>query len=165
MKPRKVRALEVLIDECRSLFLQMRAASEEVHQDLGLSLGTRRILRWLHEQGPATVPQIARARKVSRQHIQMVVNGLLARELVEMFDNPAHRRSNIVQLTGLGHHLIQEMDRREQHIWRVLDLNVKRRDLDSSAGVLTRLRQLLDSDDWHRAVLSARESLSRPPTP
>lgn len=156
MKPRKVRALEGLIDEARSLFYQLRAAAEEIHEDLDITVGQRAILGWIGEKGPATVPEIARARKVSRQHIQSVVNGFAARGLVASEDNPAHRRSSIVQLTGQGRMLVEELERREARIWRVLDLKVKRRDLDAASGVLSRLRQLLESDDWHRAVQDSR---------
>jgi DNA-binding MarR family transcriptional regulator len=156
MKPRKVRALEALLDEARSLFYQLRAAAEEIQEDLDISVGQRAILSWIGENGPATVPEIARARKVSRQHIQSVVNRFAARGLVSSEDNPAHRRSSIVQLTGQGRVLVEELDRREVRIWRALDLEVKRRDMDDAAGVLSRLRRLLESAEWHRAVKDSR---------
>jgi DNA-binding MarR family transcriptional regulator len=40
---------------------------------------------------------------VSRQHIQTIVNELLHEGLVELRDNPAHRRSCLVALTAAGH--------------------------------------------------------------
>jgi DNA-binding MarR family transcriptional regulator len=39
---------------------------------------------------------------VSRQHIQAIVNELLREGLVELRDNPAHRRSCLVALTAVG---------------------------------------------------------------
>ena len=156
MKAKKVRALEALIDESRSLFYRLRAAAEEIHEDLDITVGQRAILDWIGEKGPATVPAIARARNVSRQHIQSVVNAFMARGLVVSEDNPAHRRSNIVQLTGQGRMLVEELDRRQARIWRALDLEVRRRDLDAAADVLSRVGQLLESKDWHRAVRDSR---------
>lgn len=156
MKPKKLLAVEALIGESRALFYQLRSAAEEIHDDLDITVGQRAILGWIGEKGPATVPQIARARNVSRQHIQTVVNGFAARGLVMTEDNPAHRRSHMVQLTGQGRMLVEELDRREARIWRLLDLKVKRRDLDTASGVIASLRRLLESDDWRRAVEESR---------
>jgi DNA-binding MarR family transcriptional regulator len=156
MKPKKVRALEALIDESRSLVQRLRAASEEIHEDLDITVGQRAILGWIAEKGPATVPEIARARNVSRQHIQTVVNVFAARGLVVSENNPAHKRSHIVHLTGQGRMLVDELDRRQARIWRALDLKVGRRDIETAASVLSRLGQLLESKDWRQAVRDSR---------
>lgn len=159
MKPKKVVALESLIDQCRRLSRELRAAADEVHADLELTAGTRVLLRHLSEQGPATVPQIARARNVSRQHVQMVVNRFQALGLVALEENPKHRRSRIVRLTDAGAARVAGMDAREERIWRLLSLNVKRKDLDAAAVVLNRLRRLLDSEEWRQAVSEGRGEL------
>jgi len=57
-----------------------------------LSAARRGVLRSLARLGPQTVPQMAGARPVSRQHIQTIVNALAADGLVETIDNPAHKR-------------------------------------------------------------------------
>jgi DNA-binding MarR family transcriptional regulator len=62
----------------------------------------RAVLEFLQAQGPTPVPHIARSRGVSRQHIQTIVNELLDEGLVELRDNPAHRRSCLVALTAAG---------------------------------------------------------------
>jgi DNA-binding MarR family transcriptional regulator len=156
MKPKKVVALEALVDQSESVSLGLRDATDEIHADLDLSPGMRSLLRHLAAQGPATVPEIARARGVSRQHVQMVVNRFRERGLVKFIDNPQHQRSRLVRLNKAGKKLVAEMDRREEHIWRVVELKVKRRDLEAAAGVLSRLRRLLDSEDWRRAVEDSR---------
>lgn len=159
MKPKKVAALEGVIDESRGLFADLQRAIEEIHGDLGLTPGIRDLLRQLREQGPATVPEIARAREVSRQHVQSVVNRLDEEGLVELADNPKHRRSRIVQLTPTGRQLVNEMDRREERVWRTLGLGVKRRELKETADVLARVRLLLTGDDWRRAVAESRATV------
>ena len=157
MKPKKVLALEALIDESQTLYLALQAARDQLQEDVGLTPGMRSLLRHLKEFGPGTVPDIARSRGVSRQHVQTVVNAFYQRGLVKFVDNPVHQRSRIVRLNKAGKKLVAEMDRREQRIWRVADLKVKRSDLEAAAGVLSRLRRLLESDDWRRAVAGSRD--------
>ncbi len=60
------------------------------------------VLRTLVREGPQTVPAIARARPVSRQHCQTIVNGLAAQGMVETLDNPRHRKSKLVRATDAG---------------------------------------------------------------
>ncbi len=60
----------------------------------------RAVLEFLQAQGPTAVPRIARSRGVSRQHIQTIVNEPLDEGLVELRDNPAHRRSCLVAVTA-----------------------------------------------------------------
>ena len=48
------------------------------------------------------MPRIAGSRGASRQHIQTIVNELLHEGLVELRDNPVHRRSCLVALTAAG---------------------------------------------------------------
>jgi DNA-binding MarR family transcriptional regulator len=69
----------------------------------------RGVLEVLLLRGPATVPNMARARGVSRQHIQQQVDALLERDLLERRNNPAHRRSSMFALSDNGRALIQNM--------------------------------------------------------
>ncbi|MEZ6022407.1 MAG: MarR family transcriptional regulator [Hyphomonadaceae bacterium] len=60
------------------------------------------VLRTLAKDGPQTVPDIARARPVSRQHCQTICNALHEQGLVAFVDNPKHKRSKLVQVTDKG---------------------------------------------------------------
>jgi DNA-binding MarR family transcriptional regulator len=102
-----------LMDEVRLLMHAAVVFVEELHADLDVSTPERAVLEFLVRNGPTTVPDVARARGVSRQHIQTIVNGLLDRELVEPRRNPAHRRSPLVALADDGRRQIDEMLRRE----------------------------------------------------
>src|SRR5436305_7931387 len=64
---------------------------------------SRVALQVLQRCGPQTVPQIARARFSSRQNIQILVNRLQKEGLVELVENPDHKRSVLVRLTHRGH--------------------------------------------------------------
>ena len=89
-------------------------------------MGMRAVLEFLRRNGPATVPTIARSRGVSRQHIQALVNLLLGQHLAEAADNPAHRRSLLVQLTAKGAQTIDRMRRREAAVLGETEIALER---------------------------------------
>ena len=59
-------------------------------------------LRQLIQEGPQTVPDMARSKPVSRQHCQTIVNALEAQGFVEFIDNPKHKTSKLVRVTKRG---------------------------------------------------------------
>ena len=63
-----------------------------------------------------SVPQMARARLVSRQHIQSHVNGLQREGLVELAENPAHKRSHLARLTPEGKEAVHSVKQREAEL-------------------------------------------------
>lgn len=79
----------------------------------GLSVGVRNVLDQLRRDGERTVPQLARAQDLSRQFIQRMVHEARGAGLVELVDNPAHRRSNLVRITPDGHEAITAVAARE----------------------------------------------------
>jgi DNA-binding MarR family transcriptional regulator len=72
------------------------------------------VLEHLDARGPATVPDMARAKTVTRQHIQQLVDGGLAAGLIEARVNPAHRRSPLIALTPRGAATFAEIRKRER---------------------------------------------------
>src|SRR4051794_20483887 len=107
-------ALSALVDETVLLFHRLRAAAEAVHGEGEASAARRGVLRGLATGGPQTVPEMARARPCSRQHIQTIVNGLVDDRLVALVPNPAHRSSPLVALTAEGKAAVTDIDRRER---------------------------------------------------
>jgi DNA-binding MarR family transcriptional regulator len=93
---------EALADEVRLHFHALVRLAGALHGDLKVTAPMRAVLEYLQAQGPTPVPRIARSRGVSRQHIQTIVNDLLDEGLVELRDNPAHRRSCLIALTDGG---------------------------------------------------------------
>ena len=136
-------AFEEIIDETTGLFHLLHAVAAQLHGGGELTAGRRGILRGLDRLGPQTVPQMARARPVSRQYIQMLVNELEADRLVELCDNPAHRRSRLVRLTAAGRDALAAMYRRETELYTALDLPVSEVALRDAAGTLRRIREAL----------------------
>ena len=84
-------ALGRVIDETRAFFHCLRLAAEQLHAADRLPACERAVLVELATQGPRTVPEMARARPVSQQHIQTLVNALLRRALVTLAENPPHQ--------------------------------------------------------------------------
>lgn len=148
--------LMAVMDETRKLFHRMRVAAEQLHRQGGMSGGRRGILRDLDRLGPQTVPQMARARPVSRQHIQTLVDQLRGEGQVEFMENPAHKRSHLVRLTPKGKELVDEMNRREAKILTRLEIGIPERDLRTAAEALKAVRELFESDQWRRLVKRIR---------
>jgi DNA-binding MarR family transcriptional regulator len=69
------------------------------------------LMKSLDQQGPQTIPELARARPVSRQHIRALAQSLIRRGWIASVPNPAHRRSFLLQLTPGGRQALETMDR------------------------------------------------------
>lgn len=145
-------ALQEVIDQTRSLFHQLKAAAREVHGGDSLAGGRRGVLLNLLKEGPLTVPTMARARPVSRQHIQTLVNALQADGLVRLQENPAHRRSKLVALTEGGRTAIQDMLARERRILESLPRVVGTEDLRTAARVMRETRGLFRGPEWQTVL-------------
>src|SRR5262249_10210687 len=78
-----------------------------------LPIGLQNLLRALSPEDSQTVPQIARGLGTSRQNIQVLMNSLLKRKLVEFVSNPAHQRSRLVRLTEEGRQFVVNLTQNE----------------------------------------------------
>jgi DNA-binding MarR family transcriptional regulator len=105
---------------------------------------SRAALQVLQRCGPQTVPQIARARFSSRQNIQILINRLQKEGLVELVENPDHKRSVLVRLTHRGQAAIAEASREEAELNTKLRPSFSQSELIFAAEVLNKLRKMLD---------------------
>ena len=94
--------LYAVIGEVRTCFNLLKTLAERLHRDAGVNASMRAVMEALAVGPPRTVPDIASARGVSRQHIQTVMNGLVDEGLAVASDNPAHKRSPLYDLTPKG---------------------------------------------------------------
>jgi len=141
-------ALFAVFEETRALFHRLKVVVEQIHKEGQMSGGLRGVMRSLLAEGPQTVPQMARARPTSRQHIQVLVNRLLELDLVELVDNPAHKRSRLVSLTPAGIKRIEAMNRREAALLQEFPVGVSEKNLHSTVRTLKKLREVFESDNW-----------------
>lgn len=148
--------LERMIAETVSLFHRLKVAAEEMHGQGDNTAGRRGILRGLSRLGPQSVPQMARSRPVSRQHVQSLVNGLLKDGLVALTPNPAHQRSHLVQLTKKGTALVESMIHKERAVLSRLRLSLSERELNAAAKVLCVVREHFSGPGWKRALRGSR---------
>jgi DNA-binding MarR family transcriptional regulator len=122
-----------LLAAAAALSERWRYAAEE---EGPVTAGHREVLRELALSGPQTVPQLARARSVSRQNIQILTNALLKEKLVAREANPAHQRSHLIRLTPRGRRLVEESLGREERRLRHLEVPVTRGEVKTAVRVL-----------------------------
>jgi len=134
--------LAPLVNRIPRLHFLLKALADQLHEDLGISAAMRSVLASLTASGPRTVPDLARERPVSRQHIQTIVNDLLTRGLVETLPNPSHRRSPLVGLTDEGQRHYRLIRQREADLLSRTAPSVSHADIAAA----TRLFDLLERD-------------------
>jgi len=134
-----------LIEEAVALHLRANAVVEHLHRRPELTNACRGVLRDLARLGPLTVPQLARRRECSRQHVQVLVNRLVADGMAELLRNPDHRRSPLVSLTAAGRDALEAMFAREAELINELPVESAVEDLRRAAEVLRELRRLLEA--------------------
>jgi len=132
-----------MIDETVLLFRRLRSVAEALHGEGTLSGGRRNVLRELKRSGPQTVPQMARSRAVTRQHVQALVNPLDEQGFVEFVDNPAHRRSRLVRLTHSGEGYLDRMQSREADLLSALNVGASTERVESAVEVMRLVREAL----------------------
>lgn len=135
------RTLKAVIDHIRRCFGLLDAVSDRMLAELGLTASTRAILEYIDENGPATVPQIAAAKTVTRQSVQALVDRLSDNGLVALADNPGHRRSRFVVLTEEGARIFAEVRSREARLLDSLARTLDSRGMLAAAAALGGLRQ------------------------
>jgi len=86
-------------------------AGDELMKHLGISSARWQVMGAVAERA-RTVAQIARHFELSRQGVLWVVSALVKEGLVELVDNPDHKRSKLVQFTGRGREIHAELERR-----------------------------------------------------
>jgi DNA-binding MarR family transcriptional regulator len=143
-------ALYPLIWKIRRVFQQLRTLSDAMLEDLGINASQRAVLESLSDEEQFSVPQIAKQLSVSRQHIQVLVNELLTKELVELADNPSHKRSPLISITSSGMKLFASIVDRERDLLDVLQSSFSNEDLAISLNTLETLEQLLQSKEWEK---------------
>ena len=55
------------------------------------------LMKSLQQDGPQTIPGLARSRPVSRQHIRQLAQTLISQEWIESMPNPDHKRVYLIK--------------------------------------------------------------------
>jgi DNA-binding MarR family transcriptional regulator len=142
---------DAFFNETRLLFHALKHWAETLHEGLAITVAMRGVLELMLLQGPASVPDMARARGVSRQHIQQQVDALLEKDFVRREDNPAHKRSPLIALTDKGRAVIQSMRADEHDALSRLQVGVSDISIQEATHVLSAWRHALRDDIERRA--------------
>jgi DNA-binding MarR family transcriptional regulator len=107
--------------------------------------------------GTQPVPDMANIRRVTRHHIQALVNALLEGGYVEYIDNPAHKRSKLVSPTKRGMRVFEKMRAKETVAFSRAKIEISAEELEATRKVLSALVATFESKEW----LSLINQLSR----
>ncbi|HBN31613.1 MAG TPA: hypothetical protein DD416_10435 [Rhodobacteraceae bacterium] len=94
--------LDTLIFNICETFNDFKVLTDDRMSDLGITAAMGVAMDYVYLNGPSAVPDIARAKSVSRQHIQKLTDALIGMGMVMMIRNPLHKRSALVALTPKG---------------------------------------------------------------
>ena len=128
--------LRAVVDETIALFHRVRYVADQTHGAGGRATAQRGFLRRVVRYGPRTVPQLALARAVTRQHTQESVDRLVEQGLVELVANPAHKRSPLVRATRKGTALIASLDDIDARVLVAIGGGLSRAELAITARTL-----------------------------
>lgn len=152
-KPRADDDLRALVDECIVLADRLVWVAEHLHGEEGHGAARRGILRGLARYGAQTVPELARARSVTRQNVQPVIDALLESGHVEAVPNPRHRRSPRFAVTPRGLALATRMDRNDARALAAVAPGLSRADVATAARTLRAVRERFEITlRWRAAI-------------
>ncbi|MDH3418820.1 MAG: MarR family winged helix-turn-helix transcriptional regulator [Gammaproteobacteria bacterium] len=132
----------------RRLFQRLGAEFQPVPGGAPLSPPQRAVLEFLDREDHQTVPELARSRSVSRQHIQVSVNELVDRGWLETVPNPAHRRSPLIALTQAGRERLANAQAIEEIMVHEISRHFPPEDLVTTARTLGKLEDFFNSAAW-----------------
>ncbi|MUL38885.1 MarR family winged helix-turn-helix transcriptional regulator [Gloeocapsopsis dulcis] len=136
-------AIEDLIVEIVATFFLLRAEGMRIGVVSPSGEGYWSVLRILKMNGAQTVPQIARYRYVPRQSIQKLANEMLEDGVIELVNNPAHKRSKLLRLTPKGDAVFQELSDRIATLSETLAEQGDAAQLQNAVGVVKHLHAQL----------------------
>jgi DNA-binding MarR family transcriptional regulator len=141
--PCMAKPIEQLINEVRLFYQSLVQIGDELHGESNISMGMRAVLEYLDRNGDTTVPRIARARRVTRQRIQTLVNSLFQLDLAMSTNNPESKRSPLIRLTKKGASTILDMRRLEG---REMKFDLADNKIKDATRTLAQLRESLEKN-------------------
>lgn len=118
-------------------------AGERMGRDLDLTSPRWQVLGAIAAR-PKTVAQIGRDFELTRQGILWLVKSMLKEGLVELIDNPDHRRAKLVRMTPKGRSRWQSISER-QLVWSEdLAKSFDRAELKAGLRAVERMSALLE---------------------
>ena len=145
----KMIAFHMLAESNMALNQSLLEGIKKVHKNDELSDPKRQVLMTVHRHGPQTVPQIARKKKFSRQHILNLVNEFVADGYIDLVKNPDHKTSKLIQLTAKGLQAIEKMNEFETEIFSRLEINVSIEEMNQAKDTMNKIQRIFESSHWN----------------
>lgn len=108
-------------------------------QHLGIAAADRAVMELIYPDKKLSVPEIARRYRASRQHVQVTVNSLIAKDLAATVENPDHKRSPLITLTEEGREMFKTILHRHRAVTEALFADVPSTDRRQTRETLERL--------------------------
>lgn len=143
MRPTREQDLAQILALLRLVPSDLADAYQRLHEAAGVNRSELTVLERLADDGAATVPDLARAQGVSRQHVQQVCNRLAEKELIAWGRNPAHKRSRLAAVTNEGYKTVDQARMRESRFMLTLAGQFSASALDMTRRTLESLRTML----------------------
>ncbi len=146
--------------------LRLSESRIKKQQSDGITPAMQRVLSHLQIQGDATVPALARTLGTGRQHVQRVVNELLALGLLERRENPAHKKSLLIALTDEGCDNLDRIEREKKGLLENMTEGLTDDDLQCCLEVMGQLIASLEDSETSKSApvtKSVRENRQAPP--
>lgn len=123
----------------RRIFKLLAAMSDNYLAPLGITAPERAVLEYLFKWGKVSVPQMARLFYVSRQNIQVRINALTKKGLVEAKENPVHKRSSLIALSSKGRELFETIQQHEADLLSEVFTGISEQEQKQTDQILTAL--------------------------
>ena len=132
-----------LFDEVRLTFNTLATITDALHQAEGITVGMRAVMEFIEKNGAHTVPEIARARGVTRQRIQILANDLVEKDFAVLLENPTHKRSAKLDLSQKGQAAMKRMAKHEADLLDNQRWDLKKSKICETADTLKQIRSVL----------------------
>lgn len=138
-----------LVDETIRLNSRLRSVFAAARQESALNDSEQMVLNAVVEAGrmerAPTVAQIGRSMGQARQLVQRAANALRDAGLIEMKDNPDHKRAVLLYPTARGIALKREIDVRADTIAEEMTPALDLDDVRAATGALRAIRRQLEA--------------------
>lgn len=131
----------------RRLFRALAQKAGENLDQHQLSVADRAVMEFLYPQEQLSVPEIAARYQVSRQHVQVTVNALSKKGLLESKPNPRHKRSVLMSLSKKGGELFARILAKDKQTVRKLFSAVPPEDRKTTRRTLETLLKELSREE------------------
>jgi DNA-binding MarR family transcriptional regulator len=131
----------------RRLFRALSDMADRYLRDDELTAANRAVMEFLYPDEKLSVPAIANKYRVSRQHVQVTANHLLAKGLIQAVTNPLHKRSSLLRLSKSGRDTFAEIRRNESALVEKMFAELHQDDIKVARHVLKSLLTRVESGE------------------